>query len=170
MLSQRCRGKWKLSFSSFLLNNTQFWGWKTNLIIVTVPSDHEQHVWWVNIKLLLDTMTFRLLYSAGCSFNDKLCKEAEIEIQTLFLVSKLCNRINSTCLAPIPGTAELQDLTHLSEDPYPHSFQFHSVSLQEKDKMSQGSKVMREDIMESFRKGEGTGKSHETKEVVETMS
>lgn len=169
MLSQRCREKWKLSFSSFLLNNTQSWGWKTNLIIVTVPSDHQQYVWWVNIKLLLDTTTFRLLYSASCRFNDKLCEEAETEIQTLFLVSKLCNRINSICLAPIPGTAELQDLD-LSEDPYPHSFQFHSVSSEEKDKMSQGSKVMREDIMESFRKREGTGKSCETKEVVETMS
>lgn len=36
--------------------------------------------------------------------------------------------------------------------------------------MSQGSKVMREDVMEGLRKGEGIAKWSKTKEVVETVS
>lgn len=36
--------------------------------------------------------------------------------------------------------------------------------------MSQGSKVMREDVIEGFRKAKETGKSRKTKEVVENVS
>lgn len=106
------RENWKLDFS--LLSNTQCWGWNTTF-------GHCGCSLWSSVACLEGQYKITAWHNHNSDLSPPLAevlmissKEGELEIQKIFLVSKLCNRINSICLAPIPGTAELQDLIQFS--------------------------------------------------------